>query len=79
MMIDFNYMEHGCCQQGWQCPICKHVYSPTTPMCFYCGEDGTTTTDSVTISTDSGTKLRATHLAHDQYNAVIQGDIDDDD
>lgn len=23
--------------QGWQCPICKRVYSPTTPMCFYCG------------------------------------------
>lgn len=23
--------------QGWQCPICKRVYSPTTPMCYYCG------------------------------------------
>lgn len=24
-------------QQGWQCPICKRVYSPFTPMCYYCG------------------------------------------
>lgn len=23
--------------QGWQCPICKRVYSPSTPMCYYCG------------------------------------------
>lgn len=22
--------------QGWQCPICSRVYSPTTPMCFSC-------------------------------------------
>lgn len=24
-------------QQGWQCPICKRVYSPHTAMCYYCG------------------------------------------
>lgn len=23
--------------QGWQCPICKRVYSPFTQMCMYCG------------------------------------------
>jgi len=23
--------------QGWQCPICKRVYSPYTSMCLYCG------------------------------------------
>lgn len=22
--------------QGWQCPCCGHVYSPTTSMCSYC-------------------------------------------
>ena len=27
--------------QGWQCPICKRVYSPTTPFCYYCGNEGT--------------------------------------
>lgn len=24
-------------QQGWQCPICGRVYSPSTTMCYYCG------------------------------------------
>lgn len=23
-------------KQGWQCPICKSVYSPSQPTCFYC-------------------------------------------
>lgn len=23
--------------QGWQCPICKRVYSPFIHMCMYCG------------------------------------------
>jgi hypothetical protein len=23
-------------QQGWQCPLCQRVYSPTTPTCFTC-------------------------------------------
>ena len=25
-------------RQGWQCPICKKVYAPQTPMCFSCPE-----------------------------------------
>ena len=29
--------EERWAQQGWQCPICKRVYSPTTIMCLYCG------------------------------------------
>ena len=33
--------------QGWQCPICKRVYSPTTPMCFYCGNGITVSSTSV--------------------------------
>ena len=37
--ININYA-----QQGWQCPICKRVYSPTTPMCFYCGQESKTVT-----------------------------------
>lgn len=31
-------------QQGWQCPICKRVYAPNTPMCYYCGNGEQTTT-----------------------------------
>lgn len=30
-------------QQGWQCPVCKRVYSPTVTMCFTCPSTFTTT------------------------------------
>ena len=33
-------------QQGWQCPICKRVYSPLTPVCFYCGGEPKTWTST---------------------------------
>ena len=32
--------------QGWQCPICKRVYSPFTYMCTYCGKKEVETTTS---------------------------------
>ena len=40
-------------QQGWQCPICGRVYSPTTPMCYYCGANShtVTTTGGIPIPT----------------------------
>lgn len=31
-------------------PICKRVYSPTTPMCYYCGSGETVTTTTVTVN-----------------------------
>lgn len=31
-------------QQGWQCPSCARVYSPTQPMCLYCPATPATTT-----------------------------------
>ena len=40
--------------QGWQCPICGAVYSPTTPMCYNCtGKTVTTTHVSSTGKTVS--------------------------
>ena len=38
-------------QQGWQCPLCKRIYSPLTPMCWYCGEEGATKTYTTTSET----------------------------
>ena len=31
------YNDNVFVRQGWQCPICKRVYSPDTSMCAYCG------------------------------------------
>jgi hypothetical protein len=40
--------------QGWECPKCKRVYSPTTSMCSHCPQhiQGVTTT---------GTSITFTH------------------
>jgi hypothetical protein len=44
-MSDFNFIP-----QGWECPKCKRVYSPTTMMCIACpnltqtGTTGSSTT-----------------------------------
>jgi len=37
-------------QQGWQCPICKKVYAPSTHMCFYCPPKEQTWTSNNTTS-----------------------------
>ena len=46
-------------QQGWQCPICKRVYSPLTMMCYYCGAEGITRT-----STGTGTGTSSDWVKH---------------
>jgi hypothetical protein len=42
-MNDFNFAP-----QGWECPKCKRVYSPTTMMCLYCPPKTTSTTADLT-------------------------------
>lgn len=34
--------------QGWQCPICHRVYSPSTFMCYYCVDRETTMATNTT-------------------------------
>jgi len=26
-------------QQGWQCPVCKRIFSPMTFMCYFCSKE----------------------------------------
>ena len=64
MLNEFEF----CAPQGWQCPICKRVYSPTTPMCLYCGGESkthtttTTTGDPVSIRYPNVTTAYKGHL-----------------
>ena len=37
-------MENTYTYQGWQCPICKHVFSPSVSVCLYCPAKIITTT-----------------------------------
>ena len=34
-----TYIDFGkeLVEQGWQCPVCKRIYAPSTSMCLYCG------------------------------------------
>ena len=47
--VEMSYEFQELVQQGWQCPVCKRVYSPTTPMCLYCGNGEVTTRTSTNV------------------------------
>ena len=51
MFEDSNFFTPTYVQQGWQCPVCKRVYSPSTFQCFYCGNQEVITSDKVLINT----------------------------
>lgn len=36
--------------QGWQCPQCKRIYSPSTFMCYWCGNTTSNTSDTTSGS-----------------------------
>ena len=48
----YNYND-GFVTQGWQCPVCKRVYSPTTPMCYSCGNEKIETSTTLTVNTNN--------------------------
>lgn len=48
--------KHGFTQQGWECPKCGRVYSPSTPMCLSCPEKTMT-------STGTGNPMHTTSIA----------------
>lgn len=58
--------------QGWQCPICKRVYSPTYPWCIFCGGETVTTTTTTTnpTTTTVGTSTQEEWL--DKYIKAIE-------
>ena len=70
--------DSGYAPQGWQCPICKRVYSPLTPMCWYCGEAGATktyTTTNATTNTNANAK-RAIKMFDWDWENKEDGKID---
>ena len=42
----------GYVPQGWQCPRCKRIYSPTYPWCIFCSSN-----DQSVVITDHTTTL----------------------
>lgn len=52
--------------QGWQCPICKRVYSPLMPTCLYCHGDEPEDENIITVSADAPTKK----IVHELINPI---------
>ena len=50
-------------QQGWECPKCGHVYSPSMVMCSYCPQQATVTTSTGTACTCGTTAVCPLHNA----------------
>lgn len=49
--LDYDFI-----QQGWECPKCHRIYSPTQPFCLYCNDKRVTygsTTKPEWMHTDS--------------------------
>lgn len=79
-----SYEFAGFAQQGWVCPKCGRVFSPTTPMCYYCGNGVVTTTTTTNIETPKteedftekwkkaiqGTSDYGTYLNHNVVDSV---------
>ncbi len=58
---------HGFTQQGWECPKCGRVYSPTTIMCLGCPQEVktniTTNTPWNTVTVPNDISGTTTHTA----------------
>ena len=52
--MDFEYGI----PQGWQCPVCKRVYSPTWPLCTICGGEAQTVAGTNMMVSTSKTPVR---------------------
>ena len=50
--VNFQHNLSLTAMQGWQCPICKRVYSPFTHMCLYCSSKEITTITLPNTSTN---------------------------
>lgn len=61
--------------KGWECPKCGRVYSPFTPMCWYCGGEQTITVTSGT----GGAKMREAKNECDDCFVPMFYNLEDDD
>ena len=75
--------NYNLAQQGWQCPICKRVYSSFTPCCFSCGAEGMTKTSTdwvehqkEPLSFTSVSTGYATYTAEDMMTPEIDGAVE---
>ena len=50
ILVTFQVQPFAPVPQGWQCPVCQHVMSPSVAVCMFCPPKAETF-----ITKDSGT------------------------
>ncbi len=57
-------------QQGWECPKCGRIYSPTTPMCSNCPQEVTpwASTNDLVTRTYTSTSIGVHNFVASQEN-----------
>lgn len=58
--------EFSTTPQGWVCPTCGRVYSPITPMCYYCGGEQKTITYTTSAENVEIAKMNSHAPIHPQ-------------
>jgi uncharacterized OB-fold protein len=74
-MHDYNVSP---APQGWECPKCKRIYSPSTMMCLYCPTTTITHTSTTfpnigsypTVSSVGGVTITATNNQDNDTNTI---------
>lgn len=60
--------------QGWECPKCSRIYSPTTPMCLHCVPSRVETITTTGAATANSIKERSQSERTRCNNEVPRGD-----
>lgn len=59
-------------QQGWQCPLCSTIYSPSTMACCKCTQPSTiTTTDTITTNVRQVPKTESLEERFNEFNRAL--------
>ena len=59
---------------GWQCPICKKVYSPAVPICYECSAKDVIRNESGTSAADGYSNGVVRSDARSGKSAVYSGE-----
>lgn len=66
-MFEQNFMR-----QGWECPKCGRVYSPSTSMCKYCGNE------SFSINTNNLFDFPSERNTYEEENSPMRDMTEDE-
>lgn len=61
--------------QGWQCPVCKRVYSPITPTCYHCNKQADQNEAAVEPNAEKEDRATISPYPESQTISISSADI----